>query len=988
MKTNEMADMFFPELKNDDSRFAELVKAVSGKRAEELLAENKEEQQTTVAFYHFTADSIASIRLNPSMPFANFYRFLVSEAFKEFHMLLERYPFIENKVEFAEEVFSQVIEKLWSLSYRSLIQLMKSTSLQGRDEKERFHYFNEVLLSDEKFVNEYLMNHPVFAESLQKEMERSIAYIRLVLDHCHENLGILKSRFSKKTLTLQKISVGKGDTHQNGKTVSLLYFEELTLVYKPRSLAIDASYQEFLAYLNKEVGLDFKEVEIVTFQDFGFMEFIEHKPCEKEEELDGFYRKVGYHLANFYLLNGNDMHFENVIANGAEPVFIDLESLFAPQLAGKYNNLDASLRTLYRQLEASVQGISLLSTEIGSRQLMDIGGIAKNNGQTASYRSAKIKDAFTDQMSYQLVYPKVDEKQNNPFMDGKVVESVNYRELIWEGFESLYRHFMVHKDEISKVVEKFFSGQTIRYIHRSTMFYSKLLTMHTYPLFMNDKYLKDLLFHRVGIHHTPQDRAFLNSEYADLHRMDVPYFQANTSSVHIMNSNGQMISNVLEAPPIQASLDKIIKLSDEDLMEQKRLVDITFMNKRKSSQDRTGLTFAIGEGGAVQSDHAYLKTAKEIGDFLVRKMVAEDAHGYWIGPTINLKQKEEAWVPGLIETDVYNGSSGIGIFLAYLYSVTGEEKYRQAAEKSMLVIVEYLEKIEEVDTKPLGVGAFVGFSAYLYGVFKCGEYLKKDDWVLLGFEKLSWLKEKVIAEDITDPDYIYGLTGTIHMLFQLAREFSGEQRSSLMDVLDLLGNQLLKNEPEDMPLSGFAHGLASLMSSFALLSQQFQDPAYEKAVYKCFETMKKFKSTEKGAWFNSLEQQDVSYGFCHGTPGILMAYTICKEVGFPVPEQWLKQSVEHIKNNSFGNTLTYCHGDIGNLEIMYAYAESFGDKALERQVDATVQTLYDTQLSNVLNSKLAHSYVLGVMAGISGAGLFLLNRVAHDSKPTEVLMFT
>lgn len=54
------------------------------------------------------------------------------------------------------------------------------------------------------------------------------------------------------------------------------------------------------------------------------------KPCQSEEDIADFYFNMGMLLSFVYMLNGSDMHNENVIASGKTPYVVDIETLINP----------------------------------------------------------------------------------------------------------------------------------------------------------------------------------------------------------------------------------------------------------------------------------------------------------------------------------------------------------------------------------------------------------------------------------------------------------------------------------------------------------------------------------------------------------------------------------------------------------------------------------------------------------------------------------
>ncbi|WP_083780218.1 DUF4135 domain-containing protein [Kyrpidia tusciae] len=69
-------------------------------------------------------------------------------------------------------------------------------------------------------------------------------------------------------------------------------------------------------------------VAILEGDGYGWEAFVEARPCPDEEAVRRFYRRTGALLAVAYCINGNDFHFENLIAGGEYPFLVDWETIF------------------------------------------------------------------------------------------------------------------------------------------------------------------------------------------------------------------------------------------------------------------------------------------------------------------------------------------------------------------------------------------------------------------------------------------------------------------------------------------------------------------------------------------------------------------------------------------------------------------------------------------------------------------------------------
>ena len=126
------------------------------------------------------------------------------------------------------------------------------------------------------------------------------------------------------------VEASLGDTHNGGRTVMRVRLASaLELFYKPRPLAVDAHVQALITWL-VDRGLDPAPgvTAVIDRGTHGWMEVATAAPCRSVAEVKAFYRRQGGLLLVLYLLDGSDMHSENLIAAGQYPVLVDLETMF------------------------------------------------------------------------------------------------------------------------------------------------------------------------------------------------------------------------------------------------------------------------------------------------------------------------------------------------------------------------------------------------------------------------------------------------------------------------------------------------------------------------------------------------------------------------------------------------------------------------------------------------------------------------------------
>lgn len=118
----------------------------------------------------------------------------------------------------------------------------------------------------------------------------------------------------------------QGDEHQGGQRSLLL---ELScgrkIAYKPRCLDIE---QKFYIFAHQLGFSELYQPKYISRQDYGWMEYIPQLECDNTNQIADYYFQAGLILSLLYALEAEDIHHENLIARGSQPVLVDLETLF------------------------------------------------------------------------------------------------------------------------------------------------------------------------------------------------------------------------------------------------------------------------------------------------------------------------------------------------------------------------------------------------------------------------------------------------------------------------------------------------------------------------------------------------------------------------------------------------------------------------------------------------------------------------------------
>src|SRR5262249_46645796 len=129
------------------------------------------------------------------------------------------------------------------------------------------------------------------------------------------------------------IEPGLGDLHLRGRSVTAVSFADgRKIVYKPRDVRSYIFFGEVAGWLGRLVPGGLRAARTVARDGYGWQEFITDAPLARPAGAREFYRREGMLLAVLYALHASDIHAQNIIASGDQPVLVDAETLFHPTL--------------------------------------------------------------------------------------------------------------------------------------------------------------------------------------------------------------------------------------------------------------------------------------------------------------------------------------------------------------------------------------------------------------------------------------------------------------------------------------------------------------------------------------------------------------------------------------------------------------------------------------------------------------------------------
>ena len=338
--------------------------------------------------------------------------------------------------------------------------LLNLLGLETESEKTKTHY--------NKFVNQLLQDglmaffckYPVLGRLVATAVNFWVDFTAEFLQRLAEDKGDIQQIFGESGSEqpdylgkVAEIKTSLSDPHKQGRTVILLTFESgLKLVYKPKDLGLEVSFNQFLDWCNQHSHLlDFKVIQVLNRNNYGWVEYVEHQACMDEAAAERFYQRAGMLLCVLYTLRGTDCHHENLIASGEHLVLIDTETLLHHEanLIENSPDMQESEGNAEQQLGNSVLRSGLLPRwdfSSDRRVAYDVSGLGSTDPQQAPQKVPRWGLVNTDEMHLGYEFITLPIQKNVPYIGEIALSPNDYQAQIAAGFEQMYRFLMENKD--------------------------------------------------------------------------------------------------------------------------------------------------------------------------------------------------------------------------------------------------------------------------------------------------------------------------------------------------------------------------------------------------------------------------------------------------------------------------------------------------------------------------------------------------------------
>lgn len=861
----------------------------------------------------------------------------------------------------------------------------------------------------DKFINELLsgglkdfcLEYPVLAKHLSQTVCSWIDFMTelsaiIKKDYVEINRVFFSGNITGKILSIE---LGLSDNHNDNKTVTLITFENnQRIIFKPRNIGIEKAYYKLLTFLNtKNITCPHRILNLIDGITYGWIEFVEHLPCQNISQISDYYRRAGSLLCIVYIFSGSDFHLENIIANGDTPVLVDLEMLMTNQDLNKTQQLDDLIKKEYSVLYTGLLPVFHINQ---NGKVSDLSGLGGESSVETTFKEAVWKNINTDSMQVSFEHRYNRSYKNVVKLNENSVQALSFVDEIIRGFKNTYKIFESSKDVLLQKdgLINLFANQPLRYIFRQTQNYSQLLLNVLKPSFLQNgkTHQREIarLLSVLSNQTIPADASIIESECHAIQKLDIPYFSYLPTSKDLMLSPHKKITNYFYKTSFDELANSILNLNPENMHSQITVIKRSY--ETFNEINRSDSTYITKELSSLKASSFIQKTAKTI---IERKLETPNSITWLQIQSLN----SAIYTTSIMDSSLYNGTAGIAIFLSAMNKLTPSKDLHNMVHKILRPISNCLCNAHSIVPDKINLGIAAGLGGAIYSLVLAESLLEEDTLYKDTKNIIAKISNRIIEQD-KNFDIIGGSAGMILSLLALYQKTTDELALS---TAVRCGNHLLKNRSisniglrawkhgqipaiNGQPLCGFSHGASGI--AYALLKlyksthiKKFLDAAEEAILYEdgIFLVEQNLWPDLRKAYAENPNKQ-LFNAWCTGATGILLARIEALDLLY---KKNMLTDIDRainiiLKTPSNGNTL--CCGTYGKIDVLLTAAKKLSRNDLVKE--AVKLSSYKCSINSPSKTLLDKDYNWGFFQGISGIAYSMLRLTNIDALPS-VLSF-
>jgi type 2 lantibiotic biosynthesis protein LanM len=754
-----------------------------------------------------------------------------------------------------------------------------------------------------------------------------------------------------------RVDPALSDPHHGRRRVSAVSFASgLRVVYKPRSVRIEAVFGELLQWMNAGLDRPVRSLVVLDRGTHGWVEFAAHEPLVSRGEAAHWFHRAGALMCLTSVLGARDLHRENLVATRRGPVLVDLELLLQP--AGSHSETGSDDRA--PQGDLVTPPASCLST--GMLSLIDLtpDGEPHDAGGLRGARTGALPfptriwlgcgtDAlhFVDQSTFAVA------GTHQAIVDGVAQDPGDYAADLTAGFSQAYRFLLAHRDTLLTAGGPLaaFASCFLRVLPRPTNQYAMLGHLLATPKYQRDAIAPscamDVLHRGFSRSLTRPDLwPMAIEERRAMHALDIPYFSVQGDGIDAFADDRLVVSGYFTRSGLDVARDRVRALSPEDLEVQTALLRRALSESVGSTYGEAGRPLRQTEppipesagaatraepqrGPASDFDPSFVAIAEWVAHALLARAERTSQGLVW-------RYRPLAGGPGWRDHHLYDGSVGTALFFSALAAVTGEAQWASVARDVLGPIRAHADRFP-LETLPADepIGGGNGLGSVVYGLTVVAALNGDGLWLDLARRLAAAIPSRVHAGGPID--VVNGSAGAVVALLAL---HDVTQDTQVLDAARVCGRHLIARGiaagpgeavwPSDdgARLLGFAHGAAGVAAALARLFAATGERASARAARRAYSFVRHHHLQVAGNWPIAVADDGAASGgmmsgWCHGAPGIALSAIVAADVR-PSPAilhgiesamrsvvQWQPVQADHI-----------CCGALGRAEVLLVAGEA------------------------------------------------------------------
>jgi type 2 lantibiotic biosynthesis protein LanM len=805
-----------------------------------------------------------------------------------------------------------------------------------------------------------------------------------------------------------KIEGDLSDPHNFGRSVRIVTFADgARALYKPKDLRLDVVWSDLIERLNLAgPPVTLRAVRAIARDGYGWTEFVAHDGCDDENGIARFFRRAGALLALFHVFAATDMHQENIIAAGDYPVPVDLETLLQPsaeehkvhepeseafdaamEIVGNSIMTVGLLPAYGRSVDNNVFAMGGMTADWGARTV-----IRWNDINTDAMRPAKAKEPGTT-------------NTNLPHIGGRYAKFADHIDGFIKGFED-YAHFLaqqIHADSADLFAG--FAGLPVRKVVRPTRFYYMLLQRLRNHQQMDDGASWSAQADFVA-RLSPWDKEtdplwpLLRAERAALLALNVPHFVTPSDGTEIHDVTGAS-ARTAAVPGLTLAMERAKTLDADEIAWQTEVIrentNAVLARAAPATPTAAEIKDTYATTPLASAREVFLTEAGKIADELARHAVRRGPGAAWIG--LDWLGDADVFQLVCLGPDLYNGASGIALFLAAHAAVTGHQPSAELARAALSHLRKTLKSRNAARfARAVSIGGAIGLGSIVYAFATIAKMLGDDNLLADAHSTVGLFSDALIAAD-KQLDVMGGSAGGILSLLRLHRD---TQSADALARATKCGEHLLAQPrlgpegqrswpipgKEGKSLNGMSHGAAGFAYALASLAAASGREDFARAAAECIAFEDSTYDAERRNW-PDLRSSETHWPcqWCHGATGIGLARLgMSKWRGAPSASADIGNAVAGVQHNKPTPVDTLCCGSLGGIEFLCEAAGTLGRDDLREAAARRLLAVLDRAKAagDYRWNNGRRQFNLGLFRGLSGVGYTLLRQATAQQSETTL----